>query len=95
MTNPGARDDTVTVCAIAALAIITTTLAHEAFGHGGTCLLLGGHITRLTNAYFQCSRKSALIAPAGPLGNYIAGFAALAAMNTKPRREGGSRKAWG
>ena len=83
------RDDIATVCAIAAIAICTTTLAHEAMGHGGACLLLGGHITRLTNAYFQCSLRSRFIAPAGPLGNYAAGLFAWLAQriipSTRPR----------
>ena len=78
------HDDIATVCAIAAIAICTTTFAHEAMGHGGMCLALGGHITKLTNAYFQCSLKSRFIAPAGPLGNYAAGLVAWLAQKSIP-----------
>jgi hypothetical protein len=79
------RDDIATVCAIAVLAICATTVAHEAMGHGGACLLLGGRIMQLTNVYFQCSVHSRFIAPAGPAGNYLAGILAWLAQFAIPR----------
>lgn len=65
-------DDTPTIVAIAVLAACITTFAHEAAGHGLTCLALGGGITQLTSVYFQCSAHGTAIAAAGPIGNLIA-----------------------
>jgi hypothetical protein len=84
-------DDIPTVCAIAVIAVCITTTAHECIGHGSACLLLGGHITQLTSVYFQCSVQSRLIAPAGPLGNYIAGTLAFLAQMVLPRRASRAR----
>ena len=38
-----------TVAAIAIIAMVLATAAHEAIGHGAACLLAGGHITQLTS----------------------------------------------
>ncbi len=70
------KDDKPTVAAIAVIAACAVTLAHEAIGHGLTCLASGGSITQLTSAYFQCSAHSTAMAAAGPAGNLVA--AALA-----------------
>jgi hypothetical protein len=56
----------------------TVTVAHEAIGHGGTCLAVGGHIRQLTSSIFQCDMYSRWIAPAGPMMNLA--FGALALM---------------
>jgi hypothetical protein len=66
------RDDTLTVSAIAVAAVVITTVAHEAIGHGSACLALGGRTVLLTSVYFDCSVKNVLIAGAGPLGNISA-----------------------
>lgn len=71
-TATKANDDIATVVAIAVLAACITTAAHEAAGHGLTCLALGGAITQLSSVYFQCSIPSTAIAAAGPIGNLIA-----------------------
>lgn len=60
------------------------TVAHEAVGHGSACLLLGGHITLLTNVYFRCAVASRLVSPAGSLGNLVAGLIGWATMRTLP-----------
>jgi hypothetical protein len=60
------------------------TAAHEAVGHGGACLLLGGRITLLTSVYFHCAVESIFVSPAGPLGNLAAGFAGWAALRLLP-----------
>jgi hypothetical protein len=78
------RDDAITVGAIAIIAMCVATAAHEAVGHGGACLLLGGRITLLTSAYFHCAVKSIYVSPAGPLGNFLAGFGGWAAMRLLP-----------
>jgi hypothetical protein len=84
-------DDIPTVCALAVIAVTITTAAHEALGHGSACLLLGGQITQLTSVYFQCSLHSSLIAPAGPLGNIVAGILAWVVQMALPRRASRAR----
>ncbi|HEY3639186.1 MAG TPA: hypothetical protein VGK90_13640 [Rhizomicrobium sp.] len=78
------RDDAVTVGAITIIAMCVATVAHEAIGHGSVCLLLGGHITLLTNVYFRCAVESTLVSPSGPLGNLMAGLAGAAALQCLP-----------
>ncbi len=78
------RDDAITVGAVAIIAMSVATAAHEAAGHGGACLLLGGRITLLTSAYFHCAVESIFVSPAGPLGNFAAGFAGWAALRLLP-----------
>jgi hypothetical protein len=62
-----------TLAAIAALAFIVACVGHEAFGHGGMCIALSGHVTLLSSVYFQCSKASPLIDAAGPLMNLVLG----------------------
>jgi hypothetical protein len=73
------RADALTVGAIAALAALTVTVSHEALGHGGVCLAIGGRVTLLTSSLFHCSVPSGLIDLGGPLTNLAVGLAALAA----------------
>jgi len=80
------HDDVPTVCAIAVLAMVVATAAHEAAGHGGACLLSGGNITRLTSVFFECAPSSRWIAMAGPLGNLACGMAAFAGLRLLPAR---------
>lgn len=85
MTTAGpTRDDTATVCALAALAMVLATTAHEAIGHGGACLLAGGRIRLLTSVYFHCATQNRWISPAGPLGNLGAGALGLALFHGAP-----------
>ena len=82
-----ARNDTLTVAAIALAAMCLVTFAHEAVGHGGVCLGIGGRIVELTSAVFHCDRPSRWIAPAGPAGNLGVGtLALLLARWLRPRR---------
>src|SRR5205085_10953058 len=62
-----------TLAAIAALAFIVACVAHEAVGHGGTCIAAGGHITLLTSVYFHCANGGLLPSAAGPLINLAVG----------------------
>ncbi len=80
------RDDIATVIAIAVLAACTSDVAHEAIGHGSTCLLAGAHITLLNAAFFKCSAFGRFTAIAGPLGNLTAGLAAFLAQSIIPLR---------
>jgi hypothetical protein len=79
-----AREDLVTVAAVAVLAACATTFAHEALGHGGACLLGGGQVTQLTSVYFQCEPHSAWVAAAGPGGNLLAALVAGLAARSLP-----------
>lgn len=67
------------------------TFDHEALGHGGMCLALGGHIRILTSSVFRCDLQSAWIDPAGPLGNLLMGALALIVAHAAPRRSAGIR----
>lgn len=79
-----AADDIATVAALATMAVCTTAVAHEAFGHGSACLILGGHVILLNNAFFRCSTHSPFIDIAGPAGNLLAGLIAFAAQGFIP-----------
>ena len=61
-----ALDDLPTVAAISIAAVMTGPVIHEAFGHGLTCLALGGHVTQLSSVYFDCTPSSRLVAAMGP-----------------------------
>lgn len=85
--EPGsaARDDLLSIIAVAALAICTTACAHEALGHGTACLALGGRITLLNNAFFRCSAHSPMIDIAGPAGNLLVGLIAFSVQGLVPK----------
>ena len=59
-------NDRTTVAAVGLLAMCIVTFDHEALGHGGLCLALGGHITLLTTSLFACDHRTIWLAPAGP-----------------------------
>jgi hypothetical protein len=67
------RHHAPTLAALSVLAFITADLTHEAMGHGGMCLALGRHITRLSSVYFHCSQGGPLTDAAGPLMNLAVG----------------------
>jgi hypothetical protein len=75
--DPAGRDSLLAVAAVALIAMCLVTFAHEALGHGGACLALGGRIQLLTSSLFRCDRASPLIDAAGPLANLLLGLAAL------------------
>jgi hypothetical protein len=79
-----ATDHLAAVAALAVLAMCTTACAHEALGHGGACLLLGGRISLLNNAFFRCTAHSSFIDVAGPAGNLAAGLIAFAVQGLIP-----------
>lgn len=61
------------------IAYVVSNVLHEAVGHGGTCLLLGGDPTALSTAYFDMTDGSVspvgrrLVAAGGTVVNIIAG----------------------
>lgn len=60
------KSDQLTVAALGLLAMCLVTFAHEAVGHGGVCLLLGGHIRLLTSSVFRCDISSRWVDAGGP-----------------------------
>jgi hypothetical protein len=91
MTIANTRPDGSTVAAIAVLAMCVVTFDHEALGHGGACLALGGHIRVLTSSIFRCDLRSIWVTPAGPACNLVAGLAALLLVQAIPRQLAGVR----
>ncbi len=86
MTATTERNDWLTVAALGLLAVCVVTFDHEALGHGGACLLLGGRITLLTSSVFRCDVTSGWIDPAGPASNLLMGAIALAGLRLAPRQ---------
>jgi hypothetical protein len=85
------KHDSLTVSAIGVLAMMAVTCDHEALGHGGLCLGLGGHITLLSTSLFRCDIKSNLIDAGGPFGNLLIGSLALAAFRLLHHRRSALR----
>jgi hypothetical protein len=84
--RPGSNNDWYTVAAIGLIAMCLVTVDHEALGHGGMCLAIGGHIKVLTSSVFRCNVHSVWIDPAGPLANLLAGTLSLLMARWIPRR---------
>lgn len=80
--------DIPTVTAIALVAYAASNVLHEAVGHGGACLALGGKPLVLSSVHFECGEQamSALairgVAAAGTMVNFIAGALALVVFKT-------------
>jgi hypothetical protein len=80
--------DLVTVIAIALVAYAASNVLHEAVGHGGACLLLGGKALVLSSVHFECGDQTMSpwgrrgVAAGGTIVNFIAGLVALAAFRT-------------
>ena len=75
-----ARDDTVTLAAIGVVAACLAATAHEAVGHGGACLAVGGGVALLSNVFFHCQGGAPIVDLAGPLGNLGMALVALAGL---------------
>lgn len=72
-TADSAPLDALTVGAFGILAYMLGNLLHEAVGHGGACLLVGGKPIALSSVYFECSSDTRLVTAGGTLMNLIAG----------------------
>ncbi len=72
--QPDATPDIWTLVAIAAIVCASGSCIHEGLGHGGMCLLTGGHPQLLSSVEFQCARDTRWISAAGTLANFIAGL---------------------
>jgi len=86
--------DLLTVTAIALVAYAASNVWHEAVGHGGACVALGGKPNVLSSVHFDCGEEaiSALarrgVAAAGTIVNFIAGAIGLVALKaTSPVRK--------
>jgi hypothetical protein len=75
----GSRD-LATIVAISIVAFAIANLLHEGAGHGGACVLTGGHAKVLSSVHFECSRDSRFIAACGTLVNFIAGLVCWLAL---------------
>ena len=84
MKLPSRTHSYSTLGAIAAVAFISACVAHEAIGHGGMCLALGGRVTQLTSVYFRCTNGGPLTDAAGPLMNLIVGAACWSLARRRP-----------
>jgi hypothetical protein len=69
MIDQPVRDDPLTLVCIGVVAGCLSSVAHEAIGHGGTCIAVGGRITLLTSVYFRCTGGGPITDAGGPLGN--------------------------
>jgi hypothetical protein len=80
--------DLPTVIAIALVAYAASNFLHEAVGHGGACLALGGKPLVLSSVHFECGEQAmsslALrgVAAAGTIVNFITGALALIVFKT-------------
>src|SRR5436853_2135994 len=86
--------DLLTVTAIALVAYAASNVLHEAVGHGGACVALGGKPIVLSSVHFDCGEEAIStlarrgVAAAGTIVNFIAGAIGLGAFRaTKPVRK--------
>jgi len=80
MERVSGERDVATIIAIALIASVLGNLLHEGVGHGGACLLTGGHARVLSTVHFECSQDSRFISAGGTLVNGIAGFLCWVAL---------------
>lgn len=70
---PGLQNDTRTIVAISIVVGLIATLLHEGLGHGGACLLSGGHNLVISSVNENCTVANHWIDAAGTLVNLAAG----------------------
>jgi hypothetical protein len=61
-SQTSASIDVLTVAAIGLTMYIAANVIHEAVGHGGACLLIGGEVTELSTAHLECDYQGAGVA---------------------------------
>jgi hypothetical protein len=94
-THTGQPRDILTIIAISVIAFALANFFHEGIGHGGACLMTGGHALVLSTVHFECSESNRLIAAGGTLMNLIAGFLCWIALRVvNPSRERGHYFLW-
>ena len=82
--SPAGRD-VATIIAISIVAFAISNLLHEGAGHGGACVLAGGHPRVLSTVHFECDRDNRFIAAGGTLINLVAGIFSWIALRTVSR----------
>lgn len=80
-----------TLIAIAYAAYFVADVAHEALGHGGMCLALGGKLLFLSTTFEDCSVHSRLIDGAGPVIGIVVALLAWAWLKFKPPQSENTR----
>jgi hypothetical protein len=80
-----------TLVAVACAAYLAADVAHEALGHGGACLALGGKLILLSTTYADCSVRSRLIDGAGPVVGIAVALLAWAWLRFATPRSQASR----
>jgi hypothetical protein len=85
-----ARNDWVTIAAVAALTYAIVSMVHEGLGHGGACLVVGGIPRELSSMDFDCdlhglgATTEKIVAAGGTIANLIFGLGALALYRRMP-----------
>jgi hypothetical protein len=85
-----ARNDLVTIAAVAALTYSLGSVVHEGLGHGGACLIVGGIPRELSSMDFDCDLHGLgavaekIVAAGGTLTNLILGLGALSLYRRIP-----------
>ena len=72
MVKVAATPDLWTIVAIAIVAYVFASVIHEGIGHGGACLLTGGHPVALSTVHFECEGEGRLVAAGGTIANFAA-----------------------
>lgn len=85
-----ARNDWITISAVAALTYAVVSMVHEGLGHGGACLIVGGIPRELSSMDFDCDLQGLgvaaekIVAAGGTIANLIFGLGALALYRRIP-----------
>ena len=85
-----ARNDWVTIAAVAALTYALASVVHEGLGHGGACLIVGGIPRELSSMDFDCdphglgAAAEKMVAAGGTIANLMFGLGALALYRRTP-----------
>lgn len=88
--KPASRD-VATIIAISVIVFAISNVIHEGAGHGGACLISGGHARVLSTVHFDCSIDSRFISAGGTLANLLAGFLAWFVFRASKRAPGSLR----
>ena len=75
----------MTIVAIAIVAYALANVLHEGVGHGGACLLIGGHPMALSSVHFECGEESRFVSAAGTIVNLIAAAISYFALKRTPK----------
>ena len=69
-----AAADPWTIVAVAIVAYVFASIIHEGVGHGGACLLTGGHPLALSTVHFECDGEGRVVAAGGTIANLGSGL---------------------